>query len=578
MRIQFRVLLCGAATTLWLAAGAPAQRGADAAETARLVARAIDAWVGDYERGRLGPQGILRSGSGLQPGYVAFARAAELVEAHDGDRLTHLDLLQKLLLYAERHPSTELADAVLGLSATGLEAAFLDHESLLLRDLGHASLLRMDHQGAWFLVLRAAAGERVPLFGELQPEDRGAEGLAVGPARRVAALRLLGQKALPVFRSTIEAALVDPDPRVRLGAVEAMELQRRPESLPKVTAALETERHPVVSQGLVRLLLGLLRTAEPPLAPEVRTAAVRTALQQLGRIGWRTDMDLLDLVEAYPQKQQIPLVITALELAQKPPDRLVQAVNAQASPLLRQRAGALLRAMTGALLPADDPAAWREFWQREQDRIVVPDPLVRDRPDATAAQFFGVPVTGRSIAFVIDTSGSMDELVGGTAADERRTARSPTRLRAAKQQLVTAVQAMPPASQYLVLTFAAEAKLWTSAPVRSGARNLRSLTELLSRLRAHGGTNLFAGLAEVLEFDRQRWGEQGVERVDEVFLLSDGEPTAGDVQDPDELLRLVQAANKYAKVRIHTVFTGDGPGADLLRRLAEQNGGVFVQR
>jgi hypothetical protein len=576
--MNVRTSIRGVALALLLAGAAPAQRGADAAEVGAQVVRALRSWVHDYERGRLHAKGVLRSGIGLQPGYVVHARAGGYVGEHDAGRLTHLDMLQKLLQHAEAQPSTELADAVLGLAATGLEDAFLDHEALLLRDLGHSSLLRIDHQGAWFLILRAAAGERVPLLGELRPEESGDEGLAVGPARRVAALRLLGQKALPVFRSTMEAALVDPDPRVRLGAVEAMDLQRRVESLPRVVAAIDAERHPVVSQGLVRLLLGILRTAAPPPEPAVRDAAVRSALAQFGRIGWRTDMDLLDLVEAFPRKEQIPLVIGALELAQQPRDRLVQAVNAGASPLLRKRAAELLRAMTGALLPANDPAAWREFWQQEQARIVVPDPLVRERPDATSAQFFGVPVTGRSIAFVIDTSGSMDELVAGTATDERRTARSLTRLRAAKQQLVTAVQAMPPESQYMILTFAAEAKSWTSAPVRSGARNLRSLTELLSRLRAHGGTNLFAGLAEVLEFDRQRFGEQGVERVDEVFLLSDGEPTAGEVQDGDELLRLVQEANKYAKVRMHTVFTGTGPGADLLRKLAEQNGGVFVQR
>jgi hypothetical protein len=41
---------------------------------------------------------------------------------------------------------------------------------------------------------------------------------------------------------------------------------------------------------------------------------------------------------------------------------------------------------------------------------------------------------------------------------------------------------------------------------------------------------------------------------------------------------LVRESNRYAKVRIHCVFTGEGPGADLLRGLAEQNGGVFVQR
>jgi hypothetical protein len=50
------------------------------------------------------------------------------------------------------------------------------------------------------------------------------------------------------------------------------------------------------------------------------------------------------------------------------------------------------------------------------------------------------------------------------------------------------------------------------------------------------------------------------------------------VQDAETLLQLVREANKYAHVRINAVFTGTGKGADLLRQLAEQNDGVFVQR
>ena len=49
-------------------------------------------------------------------------------------------------------------------------------------------------------------------------------------------------------------------------------------------------------------------------------------------------------------------------------------------------------------------------------------------------------------------------------------------------------------------------------------------------------------------------------------------------RDPDAILRLVQEVNRYQKIRINTVFTGTGTGADFLRRLAEENDGVFVQR
>ena len=67
-------------------------------------------------------------------------------------------------------------------------------------------------------------------------------------------------------------------------------------------------------------------------------------------------------------------------------------------------------------------------------------------------------------------------------------------------------------------------------------------------------------------------------KIDELFVLSDGQPTVGVVTDTEALLRLVREANKYSQIRIHCVFTGTGSGAALLRSLAEQNGGVFVQR
>jgi Mg-chelatase subunit ChlD len=187
-------------------------------------------------------------------------------------------------------------------------------------------------------------------------------------------------------------------------------------------------------------------------------------------------------------------------------------------------------------------------------------------------------VSGGSIGFVIDTSGSMDEGVAGTAASERSSNRVLTRLRAAKEQMLLAVQAMDPDSQYSLWTFAGQAHLWTSHPVRPSPNSTRSLTELLSRLHPHGGTNLFDGLSQALQLGELKFGEQHETKIDELFVLSDGEPTAGEVRETDDMLRIVREANKYAKVHIHCVFTGTGPGADLLRRLAAENGGVFVQR
>lgn len=556
-----------------------AQREAEPVDDAAAAgARALREWVADYDRGRLGPRGLLRSGAGAQPAYVEWAVRAGAVSDRDFDRLTHQDVLHKILYVVEQSPSAAQAEALLDLAAARLDSSFLEPASLELRELGHTSLLRSDDHALWFVLLRAAGGERVPLFGEVLAVDKGESALPIGSARRAAALRLLSAKGWPVFRATIEAALADPDPRVRLAAAEALEARPTADVVARAVAACERERHPVVAQAVLRLLHAGLRSAGGELDRATRSAALASARQMLGRAGWRADMELLDLVEQWPERDSIPMLIDALEVAVRTPDALTSAVNERASPILRDRAAGLLRRMTGALVPGDDPAAWRAFWQREGDRVVVPETLGSDAGGATRATFFGVPVTGASVVFAIDSSGSMGEPPVGTRPTADVRGRANTRLRAAKEQLAAAVAAMPAESRYLVVTFDERAHLWTKAPVRPSPGTQRALTELLSRVRSNGGTNLFDALSTALFVGERRYGELPGTVVDEVFLLSDGEPTAGEVRDTELLLRLVRDANKYGKVRINTVFTGTGDGPDLLRRLAAENGGVFVQR
>ncbi|MEC8251708.1 MAG: VWA domain-containing protein, partial [Planctomycetota bacterium] len=501
----------------------------------------------------------------------------------DLDRLTHLDVLQKMVFYGERYPCLEVGDALLDLAAVGVEGTFLDRQSFELREVAHWALMRVEDQRVWFMILRAAAGERVPLLDEVrrrgERRERAEEALSVGPARRVAALRLLGQRGLPVGRSTLEAALVDPDPRVRLGAAESLRPPWRLTTMKRGAAATRDERHPVVSQALVRLLSLMVKRPPKELSQRDRDEIIAGALALFGKAGWRTDMDLVDLVEAYPSKQAIPYLIEALDL-DRPVDQLVAAVNQRASPLLRHRAGALLRAMTGALVPIEDAQAWRDFWAAEQDNIQVPARLREAPAEGTRVEFFGVPVTGTSIAFLIDTSGSMDDAPANLApvTGARRARRARTRLAAAKEQLTLATQAMDESSRFYLWTFADRARNWTKQPMRPGRSVTRSLTSLLSRLNAYGGTDLYAGLVAALEMEGRTFGDAALPKIDELFVLSDGKPTEGPIRDADTLCEMVLEANKYAKVRINTVFTGTGDGGELLRRIAEENGGVFVQR
>jgi hypothetical protein len=577
-------------TFLWLCtalasiAGARAQHPpADEGQLRAAASKAIRLWLDDYEHDALGPRGPLRSEAGLQPRYVEAARAADLLAARDLGALTHFDALQKIVFAVEQNADEAVGDALLDLAAVGIEKSLFDADARTLRDLGHSTLLRSEHRGVWFLILRAAAGEQLPLLTALRP---GGERVPV--ARRAAALELLGQRGLPVFRGVIEACTVDLDPRVRLAAVEALAFQRRPESLPLLLRCAGAEHHPVVSQAVVHALRAVLQTTEaaargdPAPAREAIDRAMTVAVHQFGRCGWRTDMELVDLVAAFPRKEAIPCLIDLLQVHGTGDDPLVLLVNENATPLLRDRACTCLHRMTGAVFAADQHRQWREFWLQERDRIVVPGHLPEPRTaNATRSGFFGIPVTGRSIAFVIDTSGSMKEPFGVTSTERgrgRAAEQATSRLAAAKEQVLLAVSAMAPEARYQLLTFDSEAKVWSRRPVPPTPASTRSLTEVLSHLKADGGTDVYDALSLALTLDRVHFGDETAAAVDEMFLLSDGEPTAGAVREPDEILRLVREANRYLKVRINTVFAGNGPGQDFLRRLAAENGGVFVQR
>ncbi len=64
--------------------------------------------------------------------------------------------------------------------------------------------------------------------------------------------------------------------------------------------------------------------------------------------------------------------------------------------------------------------------------------------------------------------------------------------------------------------------------------------------------------------------------VDTIFLLSDGAPGTGKYVATDDILRAVRRENQTRRIAIHCVSVG--MDSQLLRKLAEQNGGRYVRR
>lgn len=323
----------------------------------------------------------------------------------------------------------------------------------------------------------------------------------------------------------------------------------------------------------------------PPELPESVRLAVRAAIKALGRGTWRSDMAVVNLLSDFRSQEAVPALIAVLERFQTHPDELK---SGKLSGLLMYQAHELLVGMTGAVFPANQPEKWRTFWEAERDKIVIAQKREPEGGGATVvAGFCGMPVQGTRIVFVLDLSGSMEWPMDEVEADGKK--KRSKRVDFAKRELHRAMDAISPNASFNLVTFNGDdkAEVWEKDLVLANEKNRTRFKKHVDGLKALGGTNLWAGLEEALKIKSLVYGNRYTTSADEIFVLSDGAPSVGDVQDPIEMLRLVQECNKFSQARINTFFISsatppDQPQPqmsitpqDLMRRMAKENGGKF---
>lgn len=332
---------------------------------------------------------------------------------------------------------------------------------------------------------------------------------------------------------------------------------------------------------------GTAKPAAPPQLPESVRLAVRAAIGALGRATWRADMALVRVLDDFRSQEAVPALIGVLERFRANPEDVK---SGKLSGLLLYQVHELLVSMTGAVFPADQTEKWRELWEREKDTIdVARKPPSAGAGNTVAGAFFGIPVAGTRVVFVLDLSGSMDFDMDEIGADGKK--KLSKRLDFAKRELQRAADQLSPNSQFNLITFNGNPKAdaWEKDLVPATDKNRARFKKYVDGLDADGGTNLWAGLEEALKIKSLVYGSRYATNIDELFIVSDGAPSVGAVQDSVEILRLVQECNKFANVRINTIFiSSQAPDEvrraearlslkpqELMRRMAEQNGGKF---
>lgn len=229
-----------------------------------------------------------------------------------------------------------------------------------------------------------------------------------------------------------------------------------------------------------------------------------------------------------------------------------------------------------------DLEAWQRWIDLRQGRPLVPAvPLVAQAPElaprsgSTTASFYGVPTLSHRFLMITDLSGSMNFVDPGSYGD--RPSGTRTRLDVTKLELARLIEGLAPPVEFSLLTFADGVKSWRPRLQLADDRNRKAAQREVDAYAADGRTNLYAAIEHALDITEaavDSRSRRGPHAPDTIYLLSDGAPSLGELQDLRLLLEYVRERNRFLDLRFHCVaLTTDRGSLAFLDALALDSGG-----
>lgn len=362
----------------------------------------------------------------------------------------------------------------------------------------------------------------------------------------------------------LERGLEDKDPGVQFAALQALSTREGLSSPRKVEKLSKSKDAGVRRMALV--VLARVNIADPSFQrdifkyargkdaasrqgaavalAELRTPEAIDALHVLlGDREYAVRAEALQQVGNLHRKVSIPLLITRLS-----------AENGQ----LSIDVASVLRLMTG-LDYGRTPARWQAWWRAEGEAFQLPSYESALRTERqrnqraaegrTATSFYGLKVVSDRVCFVLDISGSMQG----------------ANLSAAKRELSAALDQYPEGDLFNIIFYSTDVFPWQDRLLAMNKRNRRASLEYVDRQQANGGTAIFDALEAAFEDSL----------IDTIYLLSDGNPTAGRIVEPDRIRSEIARWNSVRKLKIHCISLG--MDSRLLRDLAADSGGDYTQ-
>lgn len=256
-----------------------------------------------------------------------------------------------------------------------------------------------------------------------------------------------------------------------------------------------------------------------------------------------------------------------------------------------------LRAISGKNFH-DNVTLWREWLAKEGDALSPPAERGKRRPKPKVAvkvedkgrgaakrpgtRFYGIDTRSKNLIYVLDYSGSMRDALNHTGRPGVGAAGPPNlkgrrKIDRLARELLASLRTLPKDATFNLVLFAEEVTVWKPRMQRATGEKKEEARQWILSRPAGGATNLFGGLERSFGLaGRGSFDKQYRTSADTIFLLSDGNPTAGRVISLPEISREVKAMNALRRVAIHTIGLGKQANARFLGRLARAHDGRFV--
>jgi HEAT repeat protein len=229
---------------------------------------------------------------------------------------------------------------------------------------------------------------------------------------------------------------------------------------------------------------------------------------------------------------------------------------------------ASLTQLTGHDFSPQPAVGWKQFLETQYLHYELPtaeqvNATLVARAQANASDthtiagttYHGLQIPPGDVVFLFDVSGSMSN----------RFDRDRSYYEHFSTTLNDTLANLLPQTNFNVVVFASDVRVWKSALASASADNITSAQSFLSKTSPGGGTNLHSALIAGMTS----------ETVQNIFLLTDGEPTLGAVIAHDAIKRDFERRNRYRRIRLHTIAAGSA-GASFLADLAAASGGKAV--